>query len=77
MLEIKPSSVTLTVNAQNLDFISPKGYDLCVMCRAETLWTTATPVEDRFDYVSGVGQLCVECSKACTSLQKSNPDFSG
>jgi len=42
----------------NPDFVSSDGHDLCVLCGAPTLYKTETPISERRNYVSGVGQTC-------------------
>lgn len=41
----------------NPDFVSPDGYDLCVLCGAVTLYKTETPVDERSGYMV-IGQTC-------------------
>ena len=43
-------------------FVSDDGYDLCAICKAKTSFKTETPLDQRSDYVEGVGQLCDMCS---------------
>ena len=33
----------------------------CVYCRNETEYDTCTPVDQRYRYIDGVGQLCDKC----------------
>lgn len=35
--------------------------DRCMVCGVETSYTKDTPVEERFCYVEGAGQLCGKC----------------
>ena len=42
-------------------FISERGTDLCVICKADTGIPTDTHIDMRAYYVDGVGQLCSEC----------------
>lgn len=34
----------------------------CVICQCETDVLRSTPIDFRFDYVEGVGQLCHDCA---------------
>ena len=36
-------------------------YDRCVLCGTETNYTADTPIDQRFGYVEGAGQLCRSC----------------
>ena len=36
-------------------------YDCCVCCGTETKYTVDTPIDQRFGYVEGAGQLCRSC----------------
>ena len=35
--------------------------DLCVLCGVETEYKKDTPVEKRYGYIKGAGQLCRKC----------------
>ena len=35
--------------------------DKCVSCKKETLYSKTEHVKSRLGYVSGVGQLCLDC----------------
>ena len=35
--------------------------DLCVFCGVETEYKKDTPVEKRYGYIKGAGQLCRKC----------------
>jgi len=35
----------------------------CVVCGAKTPYTRETPIDERKDYIEGIGQLCSECAK--------------
>lgn len=41
-------------------FVSPDGYDLCVICSCKTEFLHSVPVEERIGY-SEAGQLCIKC----------------
>jgi hypothetical protein len=34
----------------------------CVLCGKETQYSKNIPIQRRYEYVDGVGQLCVKCS---------------
>ena len=38
-------------------------YERCVLCGKKTEIPVILPVQDRNDYVVGIGQLCYECVK--------------
>jgi len=35
--------------------------DKCVLCGDETSYTMNTPIDERYYYVEGAGQLCEKC----------------
>lgn len=41
-------------------FVSPDGYDLCVICGSKTEFRHSTPVDERIGY-GEAGQLCPQC----------------
>jgi hypothetical protein len=41
--------------------VSEDGFDLCVRCSEKTEYPTRTPVDKRYNYVDGSGQLCTSC----------------
>ena len=51
-------------------FVSAKGKDLCVICRAVTEYDINTNIEVRQYYIEGLGQLCVSCGKKDEEAQK-------
>lgn len=53
----------------NNEFISKKGYDLCVNCKKETPYKTEVPVEYRDNYIEGAGQLCKDCFESVGGLK--------
>jgi hypothetical protein len=36
-------------------------YDKCVHCGELTLWPVETSIQERTNYIKGVGQLCDKC----------------
>ena len=36
--------------------------EICVMCGARTNYSSQDPIEYRYGYVEGTGQLCFRCS---------------
>lgn len=38
-------------------------YETCVICKCKTNIKRNQPIEERFGYIEGVGQLCYECYK--------------
>lgn len=40
-----------------------KQTEYCVLCGTETGYYLWTPIEQRYGYVEGAGQLCKECYK--------------
>jgi len=48
-------------------YVSERGADLCVVCRADTGIPTDTPVDQRQHYVEGVGQCCAQCAARIAS----------
>lgn len=45
--------------------------DLCIRCGKETKYSKSTPVEKRYCYVDGTGQLCEACYR---EVYKVSPD---
>ncbi len=43
--------------------------DLCIRCGKETKYPLATPVDKRFCYVPGSGQMCEECYREVYKLR--------
>lgn len=41
--------------------VSDDGYDLCISCEKKTKYPTNTPIDKRYNYIEGAGQLCNEC----------------
>ena len=41
--------------------ISVSDIDLCAYCGAETEYKKDTPIEKRYGYIKGAGQLCCKC----------------
>lgn len=39
-----------------------KQYDKCVMCGKETEYSIDTPIDYRYNYIEGAGQICPECA---------------
>ena len=37
-------------------------HEICVMCGARTNYSDKDPIEYRYGYVEGTGQLCFRCS---------------
>ena len=37
-------------------------HEICVMCGARTNYSSQDPIEHRYGYVEGTGQLCFRCS---------------
>jgi len=37
--------------------------DKCIMCGKETTYDVSVPIDYRFGYIEGAGQLCYECNK--------------
>lgn len=50
--------------------------DLCVFCGAETEYKKDTPIEKRYGYIKGAGQLCRKCYLELYGQQQS-PDLYG
>lgn len=42
--------------------------DLCIRCGKETEYSQSTPVDKRFCYVSGSGQMCEDCYREVYGL---------
>lgn len=42
--------------------------ETCVLCGKATDITRETPVDERFGYIEGAGQLCRECFKQLNNL---------
>ena len=45
-------------NYVNTEYVSPDGFDLCVICKAKTPYKSETPIDARRNYVEGCGQCC-------------------
>ena len=48
---------------------SKNGYDLCVSCGKQTRYPINTPIDARYDYVEGAGQLFEDCSTKTFGLE--------
>ena len=46
----------------------------CVCCGAETEYDLCTPVEQRYRYIEGAGQLCTRCYRETYEIPASDPD---
>ena len=58
---VTPTGKVPLAAGQSRPFVSEDGYDLCVVCRAETEFKTEIHIDRRQCYVEGVGQLCTRC----------------
>jgi len=38
-------------------------HEICVACRGYTMVLKETHIDNRLNYIEGVGQLCVKCAK--------------
>lgn len=48
-------------------YVSERGTDLCVVCRADTGIPTDAPLDQRQHYAEGVGQCCAQCAARIAS----------
>ena len=42
--------------------------DLCIRCGKETEYSQSTPVDKRYFYVTGSGQMCEDCYRGVYAL---------
>jgi len=38
-------------------------YEICVICKQKTHIKKDQPIDERYGYIEGVGQLCYDCYK--------------
>ena len=43
--------------------------DYCYLCQRETPFYKDDPIENRYNYIEGAGQLCQECNDHCEALR--------
>ena len=41
----------------------------CYLCQRETPYREGDPIEKRYNYIEGAGQLCPECYDHCEALR--------
>ena len=49
--------------------INIKEKEKCYLCKRETTIYKGTPIEKRYNFIEGAGQLCQECYEHCEALR--------
>ncbi|RKD22039.1 hypothetical protein BET04_06800 [Caminicella sporogenes] len=44
-------------------------YETCIICKCKTHIRKDQPIEERYGYIEGVGQLCYECYKEIKNFE--------
>jgi len=55
--------IKLKVKTKENKKVAEKEYDCCVLCGCQTSYLKDTPVSERYGYIEGGGQLCLNCFK--------------
>jgi hypothetical protein len=43
--------------------------EMCYLCKRETPHRKDEPIDNRYNYIEGAGQLCQECYDHCEALR--------
>ena len=52
-----------------MENVNEKEKDYCYLCQRETPFNKDDPINKRYNYIEGAGQLCQECYDYCEALR--------